>query len=271
MKYHILQKLLFIISFMANKIDLTLIIPCYNEVANIQKGVLDRVGNYVKNDPRFCEVIIVDDGSSDDSKSIIKQKYLTIFPKFKLLENNHQGKAFAIITGIQQAKSTQVMFSDIDLATPIDEVDKLVETYKKGKDIVIGSRNPVREGAPITRKILAYGLIFLRGFFLGLGKLKDTQCGFKLFNTQAANHIIDKLQVFRGGKTIQGASVSAGFDLEFLFVARKLGYKIAEVPVIWRHVETKNVNFIKDSIETLRDMFIMRYYHIKGKYNFHEK
>lgn len=256
---------------MANKIDLTLIIPCYNEVANIQKGVLDRVGNYVQNDDRFREVIVVDDGSTDESRSIIKQKYLTMFPKFRLLENNHQGKAFAIITGIKEAKGTQVMFSDIDLATPIDEVDKLIEAYKKDNQIVIGSRNPVREGAPLSRKILAYGLIFLRGFFLGLGRLKDTQCGFKLFQTDAAIRVIDKLQVFRGGRTVQGASVSAGFDLEFLFVARKLGYKIAEVPVIWRHVETKNVNFMKDSIETLRDMIIMRYYHIKGKYNFNEK
>ena len=271
MRFLIHRKLPFTTLFMANKIDITLIIPCYNEVANIQKGVLDRVGNYVQNDDRFKEVIIVDDGSTDESKTIIKQKYLTMYSKFRLVENNHQGKAYAIITGIKKAKGKEVMFSDIDLATPIDEVDKLIEAYKKGNEVVIGSRNPVREGAPISRKILAYGLIFLRAFFLGLGKLKDTQCGFKLFQTKAAQHIIEKLQVFRDGKTVQGASVSAGFDLEFLFVARKLGYKIAEVPVIWRHVETKNVNFIKDSLETLHDMIIMRYYHIKGKYNFHEK
>lgn len=250
------------------KNKVSLIIPCYNEVANIQKGVLDRVGNFVKHHPEFHEVLIVDDGSTDDSRSVVEQDYLPHFPFFRLIRNNHQGKAYAIITGIREASGDQVMFSDIDLATPIDESEKLIEAFNKGADVVIGSRNPVREGAPMKRRIMAYGLIFLRGFFLGLGKLKDTQCGFKLFDTKAARDIIDRMQVFRNGKTISGSSVSAGFDLEFLFVARKRGYSIAEVPVIWRHVETKNVNFIKDSLETLSDMIRIRYYHIKGKYQF---
>lgn len=263
------QKLLFTKLFMANDNSITLIIPCYNEVANLQKGVLDRVGNYVSDNPQFKEVIIVDDGSTDDSKKIIKKEYLPHFAKFSLIENNHQGKAFAIITGIRHAKSRLVMFSDIDLATPIDETEKLLSVLKEGADIVIGSRT-VRQGAPLKRKIMAHGLILLRGFFLGLGKLRDTQCGFKLFKANAANQIIEKMQVFREGKTIHGSSVSAGFDLEFLFVARKLGYEIKEVPVIWRHVETKNVNLVKDSLETLSDMILMRYYHIKGKYQFNE-
>lgn len=254
---------------MVNNKSITLIIPCYNEVANLQKGVLDRVGNYVTEDDRFKEVIIVDDGSTDESKKIIKKEYLPHFSKFSLIENNHQGKAYAIITGIRHAKGSLIMFSDIDLATPIDETQKLLTALNEGADIVIGSRT-VRQGAPLKRKILAHGLILLRGFFLGLGRLKDTQCGFKLFKTPAAKQIIEKMQVFREGKTIHGSSVSAGFDLEFLFVARKLGYNIKEVPVIWRHVETKNVNFIKDSLETLSDMIRMRYYHIKGKYQFNE-
>jgi len=250
------------------KTKITLIVPCFNEVKNLQKGVLDRVGNYVSNDPRFHEVLIVDDGSTDDSRAIIKQNYLPLFPKFRLIENDHQGKAYAIITGIREASGNQIMFSDIDLATPIDETEKLLSAYAKGATVVIGSRNPVREGAPVTRKILAYGLIFLRRFFLGLGRIQDTQCGFKLFDAAAAKHIIDRLQVFRNGKTIHGSSVSAGFDLEFLFVARKLRYTTTEVPVIWRHVETKNVNFFKDSVETLYDMMLIRYYHVNRQYDF---
>ncbi len=252
----------------AEKNTITLIIPCYNEVANLQKGVLDRVGNFIKHHPAFMEVLIVDDGSSDESKELIRRDYLPHFPMFRLIENQHQGKAYAIITGIREARGSQVMFSDIDLATPIDESTKLIDALNDGADVVIGSRNPVREGAPLKRRIMAYGLILLRGFFLGLGKLKDTQCGFKLFQTAAAQEIISKMQVFRNGITITGSSVSAGFDLEFLFVARKLGYRIDEVPVIWRHVETKNVNFIKDSVETLSDMIRIRYYHLKGRYQF---
>lgn len=252
---------------MPSKLAITLIVPCYNEVANLQKGVLDCIGNYVEDDDRFIEVIVVDDGSTDDSREIIETKYLPRFKKFRLLKNNHQGKAFAIISGIRESRGKQTMFSDIDLATPIDETDKLIEPYLAGNDIVIGSRT-AREGAPLKRKIMAYGLIMLRDFFLGLGHLKDTQCGFKLFDTAAAKHTVDTMEVFKNGVTINGSSVSAGFDLEFLFVAKKLGYNIAEVPVIWRHVETKNVNFIKDSVETLKDLVKIRYYHMSGRYNF---
>jgi glycosyltransferase involved in cell wall biosynthesis len=249
---------------MPNKLAITLIIPCYNEVANMQKGVLDKIGNFVQ-DSRFTEVLIVDDGSTDESRDIIRT-YLKRYPKFRLIENHHQGKAFAIITGIKEAKGTVVMFSDIDLATPIEEADKLIAEYENGYDIVIGSRSADRAGAPLTRKIMAYGLIMLRGLFLGLGRLKDTQCGFKLFNADRAKDIVERLIVFKGGKDINGSSVSAGFDLEFLYVARKVGCKIAEVPVIWRHVETKNVNFIRDSFETLYDMARIKSYGIKGEY-----
>lgn len=255
---------------MPDNLNITLIIPCYNEVANLQKGVLDKIGNYVEKKDNFHEVLIVDDGSTDDSREIVRS-YLKRFPKFKLVENNHQGKAFAIITGIHKAEGKQVMFSDIDLATPIEESKKLIEKYEEGNQIVIGSRGANRAGAPLTRKIMAVGMITLRGLFLGLGKLRDTQCGFKLFETSAARKTIDKLQVFKNGRTIQGSSVSAGFDLEFLFTAKKLGFSIAEVPVTWRHVETKNVHFINDSIETLSDMMKIRYYYLNGKYAFNEK
>lgn len=255
---------------MQNNLKITLIIPCYNEVVNLQKGVLDKIGNYVEKDDRFFEVLIVDDGSTDDSREIVR-KYMQRFPKYKLVENNHQGKAFAIITGIQKAEGDQVMFSDIDLATPIEEAEKLIAEYEKGNQIVIGSRGAARAGAPLTRKIMALGMITLRGMFLGLGKLRDTQCGFKLFETKAAQKIVNSLKVFKNGKTIQGSSVSAGFDLEFLFVAKKLKYSIAEVPVTWRHVETKNVHFINDSLETLSDMLKIRSFHLQGKYTFDEK
>ena len=250
--------------------NITLIIPCYNEVANLQKGFLDKIGNYVEKDDQFSEVLIVDDGSSDDSREIVR-KYFKRFPKFKLIENNHQGKAFAIITGIKEASGDQVMFSDIDLATPIEESQKLISAYEQGNQIVIGSRGAARAGAPLTRKIMALGMITLRGIFLGLGTLRDTQCGFKLFETKAARATINRLRVFKNGKTIQGSSVSAGFDLEFLFVAKKMKFSIAEVPVTWRHVETKNVHFINDSLETLSDMLKIRSFHIQGKYNFNEK
>jgi len=245
---------------------ISLIIPCYNEEVNIQKGVLDKIGNYTQNDQRFSEVLIVDDGSSDSSKAVIKNKYLKTYPKFHLVQNSHQGKAFAVLTGINQAKGDYVIFTDIDLATPIDEVEKLIVKIKEGGQIVIGSRNNSRTGAPLMRKIMAKGFIFIRNIIIGLKGIKDTQCGFKLFEKQAALKIIDKLQVFHDKRIAIDSSVSAGFDIEFLFLGQKLGYKIIEVPVIWRHVETKNVNFIRDTIETLVDIFKIKLLDSQGKY-----
>lgn len=239
---------------MSNNNSITLVVPCYNEEANLQKGVLDKIGNFAEHDRRFKEVLIVDDGSTDTSRDIITNTYLKRYPSFKLIENEHQGKAYAVITGIRNATADVVMFSDIDLATPIEESDKLIAEYHKGNPIVIGSRNPTREGAPLSRKAMAYGFIILRGIILGLSGIKDTQCGFKLFDREAANDTLDNMKVFKTGKKISGSSVSAGFDLEFLYVANKLGYSIKEVPVSWRHVETKNVTPVKDTLETLKDM-----------------
>lgn len=245
---------------------ISLIIPCYNEEANIQKGVLDKIGNYTEKDDRFCEVLIVDDGSSDSSKTVIKNKYLKTYSKFRLIQNSHQGKAFAVLTGIKQAKYDYVIFSDIDLATPIDEIEKLIDKVKEGAQIVIGSRNNSRAGAPLMRKIMAKGFILIRNIIIGLKGIKDTQCGFKLFERQSALKIIEKLQVFHDKRITTVSSVSAGFDIEFLFLGQKLGMKIIEVPVVWRHVETKNVNFIRDSLETLIDIFKIKLLDLQGKY-----
>lgn len=246
--------------------NISLIIPCYNEETNIQKGVLDKIGNYTKEDDRFPEVLIVDDGSSDASKEIIKKRYLTLFSKFRLIENTHNGKAYAVITGIQQAKSAYIIFSDMDLATPIEEVEKLIEYAQNGYEIVIGSRNRNREGAPLTRKVLALGFITIRNLMIGLKGIRDTQCGFKMFKTEPARQIIERLRVFNKNHVIKTPSVTAGFDLEFLFLAAKLNLGIKEVPVTWRHVETKRVNFLKDSLETIGDICRIKMYDLTNQY-----
>lgn len=246
---------------------ITLIIPCYNEEVNIQKGVLDKIGNFTQHDERFTEVVIVDDGSTDSTKERIKKEYLPEFAKFRLVENNHQGKAQALITGMREAKGEYVMFSDIDLATPLEECEKLIGAFREGYDIAIGSRNTHREGAPFLRKLMAVGFIQVRNFIIGLKNIKDTQCGFKAFRRSSAIAIIDKLKVFKKQKSIKGSSVKAGFDLEFLFLANKLGYKIKELPVSWKHVETKNVNFITDSLETIHDILTIKYYDLTNKYS----
>lgn len=246
--------------------NVSLIIPCYNEEANIQKGVLDKIGNYVAGNKYIKEVIISDDGSTDTSREIIKSRYLTRYKFFRLLENQHGGKAYAVISGVHQAKEPIVIFMDIDLATPVEEVEKLIDEAKRGNDIVIGSRKGTRAGAPLPRKIMAVGFIVVRNLILGLRGIRDTQCGFKLFDRKVALDVISRLRVFHNPHHIMGSSVSAGFDLEFLFVAHKRGYRIKEIPVTWRHVETKNVHFIKDTFETLRDIAKIKYYDLRGRY-----
>lgn len=244
----------------------TLVIPCYNEEVNIQKGVLDRVGNFTKDNEYVKEVIIVDDGSSDSTKNIIKEKYLTLFSKFRLIENPHQGKALAVMKGIEEAKHPYVMFSDMDLATPLEESSKIFKGLEDGNDVVIGSRAQKRQGAPFTRRIQSMGFTFVRNTIIGLHGIEDTQCGFKGFKKDVAQQIIAKQRVFAKNHHVSGSSVSAAFDLEFLFLARKLGYTILEVPVVWRHAESKNVSLIKDSIETLKDVFEIRLNDLQGKY-----
>ena len=250
----------------APQIHLSLVVPCYNEETNLQKGVLDKIGNYTKSDNRFHEVIIVDDGSTDASRKIISLRYLPKFPKFRLIENEHQGKALAVITGIEEAKSPFVMFTDIDLATPLEESEKMIEAFEEGHVLVIGSRAMQRQGAPWSRQLQSKGFVFMRNMLIGLSGIQDTQCGFKGFRTDVARDIIKKMRVFTHQIHVQGASVSAAFDLEFLFIARKSGYPIYEIPVKWRHAETKNVSLVKDSIETIRYLLKMRIYELQGKY-----
>ncbi len=245
---------------------ISLIIPCYNEELNIQKGVLDKIGNYVHHVPSIKEVIISDDGSTDNTKKLIKKEYLSEYPLFRLLENEHKGKAQTLISAIMSAKSDYVLFTDIDLATPIEEIEKMIVEIERNTDIIIGSRSGSRAGAPLTRKIMAVGFIFIRNFIIGLKNIKDTQCGFKAFRTESAKKIIHSLVVFKDTQGVEGSSVSAGFDLEFLFLATKMKYSIKEIPVVWKHVETKNVNFITDSIETIQDILRIKYYDITGTY-----
>ena len=247
--------------------NISLIVPCYNEESNFQKGVLDKIGNYIKDDSRFAEVLIVDDGSTDKSREVIQTKYLNQFSKFRLVAAPHQGKAMTVITGIKEAVGTFVFFTDADLATPIEEVEKLIAEQERTRaEIVIGSRGSTRPDAPLARKIMALGMITIRSLIVGLHGIKDTQCGFKLFQREAALKVIEKLVVFKRKSVGSQASVSAIFDLEFLFIAKKLGYDVREISVFWRHVETRRVSFVKDVIESLIDMARLKWYEMKGRY-----
>lgn len=251
---------------MKKDFTVSLVIPCYNESINLNKNYLFDVFKYIQDRKEFIEVLIIDDDSTDDSRSIIKSKYLNKFTKLQLIENEHGGKAFGVMTGIQKAKGEFVMFSDMDFATPITEADKLFKSVHQGFDVVIGSRAQSRKGAPLTRKIQAKGFYILRSFIIGLSGISDTQCGFKIFNKKAAISVINNMKVFTLNRKISGPAVTAGFDLELLFLLKKFHYKIDEVSVLWHHAETKRVSFFKDSIEGVLDIFKIKFFDIVGKY-----
>ena len=256
---------------MPTDLKISLIVPCYNEEANIHAGTLEKIGTFTQNDDRFGEVLLVDDGSSDKSKQLIKEVYLPKFPKIRLIENNHSGKAFAIITGIRNSTFGYVMFTDFDLATPLEESEKLISGINEGYNVVIGSRSTNREGAPFTRKVTALGFIILRNLIIGLNGITDTQCGFKIFEKNVALEVIDKLRVFKEEHVISTPSVSAGFDIEFLYIAKQLGCKIKEVPVIWHHVTTERVSFLRDALETIQDIIKIRLNSLSNGYDFAKK
>lgn len=248
-----------------NKIYLSVVIPSFNEMVNLRKGVLDRVERFLKSRKFEYEVIIVDDGSTDGSIEFV-EKFLKDNPPFKLIKNPHLGKAGAVTTGMLAAEGQYVLFTDMDQATPIEELDNLLPLAGKF-DVVIGSRNSQRKGAPWTRLLMAKGMIFLRTAIVGLNGISDTQCGFKLFTQEAAHTLFSRIEKFHHGfHKVSGSSVSAGFDVEFLYLARKLGYKIKEVPVEWLYVETRRVSPIKDSVEGLIDLFRIKANSISGKY-----
>jgi len=245
-------------------IYLSVIIPCYNEERNIRLGALENVSHFLNKKKYPWEVILVNDGSKDDSVKLIGE-FIKDHSSFKLLNIIHQGKAAAVISGVFESKGKIILFSDLDQATPIAEIDKLLPNFSKGFDIVIGSRSGHRRGAPFFRLAMARGFMVLRNMILNLG-IRDTQCGFKAFRKETAGNIFSRLKVFSLSRQAQGPTVTAGFDVELLYLAKLLGYRVKEVSVEWNYQETRHVNPIKDSIEGVMDLLRIRLNSLKGIY-----
>lgn len=247
------------------EIHLSVVIPAYNEAINIRKGALDQVSLFLEKQPFTWEVILVNDGSQDESLALLLD-FAKNNKGFSVIDNPHQGKAASVITGVLASAGNIVLFSDLDQATPIKELDKLLPWFGKGFDVVIGSRSGRREGAPVMRLIMARGFMTLRTVFLGLKGITDTQCGFKAFKKDVARDIFGKLKLYGTRHTVSGSMVTAGFDIEMLYLAKKLGYKIKEVPVEWHYVETRRVNPLTDSWQGFTDILKIRLNEMKGIY-----
>ncbi|MCL4359735.1 glycosyltransferase [Patescibacteria group bacterium] len=244
---------------------LSVVIPAYNEETNIRLGALDRVLRYLDRRDYSWEVILVDDGSTDDTGQLL-DAFAASDSRFRVIHNAHGGKAATVITGMLAARGGTALFSDLDQATPISEVGALLPWFLKGYDVVIGSRSTKREGAPFLRRVMARGFMVLRALILGLRGITDTQCGFKAFRRHVAQDIFRRLRLYKKHDTAQGSMVTAGFDIEVLYVAKLLGYSIKEVPVEWHYVDTRRVSPVRDSLQGLAAIVKIRLNAMRGRY-----
>lgn len=227
----------------------SLIIPAYNEATRIVEPLINAIAYMEKNYDDF-EIIVVDDGSSDDTIEVVQKidACIKIVPLGK-----NQGKGAAVRNGMLSATGDMRIFTDADFSTPIEEVEKAVKYLSEGTDVFIGSRaldhSMVKKHQPIYREFM--GKVFNKIVqVLILWGLKDTQCGFKGFSANVAEDIFSRT-LFDG----------FCFDVEVLYIARKLNYKISEVPTIWYNDDRSTVSAISDSVNMFLDIVKIKHTH----------
>jgi dolichyl-phosphate beta-glucosyltransferase len=235
----------------------SVVIPAYNESARIG-ATLEKVLKYLKEQDWTAEVIVVNDGSKDDTAEIVR-RYASMDRRLRLLENpGNRGKGYSVRTGMLRAVGDLLLFSDADLSSPIEEASKLFEAIGKGADIAIGSRwlRSELQTQPQSRprQLLGRAFNLVPRLVLGLN-YKDTQCGFKAFTRGAAQLVFPK-------QRIEGW----GFDPELLFLAKNNGLKVAEVPVTWAHSQGTRIRPLRDGTAMVTEMFKIRGYALTGKY-----
>jgi dolichyl-phosphate beta-glucosyltransferase len=236
--------------------ELSVIIPAYNEELRLP-ATLSRIAAYARSFPSEIEVIVVDDGSRDNTVAVA-EKFRDEIPSLRVVSNNkNRGKGYSVRHGMQVARGDIVLFTDADLSAPIEEVEKLLPAMKTN-DVAIGSRamdrsqitvheSPFREFAGIIfNKIVR---LILRLPFV------DTQCGFKAFRRVPCKIIFEQQTIER-----------FGFDPELLYLARHHGLHSVEISVRWGHSPATKVNMMRDSIQMFIDVFIIRWNSLTGKY-----
>lgn len=245
---------------------LTIVVPTYNEKERIPT-TLDKIREFIAAQDYEIELLVVDDGSNDGTADIAES--LQGNGPAAVIRNDHRGKAFTVRTGMLAAHGRYVLFSDADLSTPIDEVSRVLPKLEDGYDVVIGSREAPgakRFDEPITRHIM--GRVFTRLVQLVTGqRFGDTQCGFKAFRHDAAQEIFGRVQLYGANSPVIKRSKVTGFDVELLFLARKFGFRIAEVPVRWFYSRGSKVDPMRDSFQNLLDVLKVRMYDWQGRYD----
>ena len=238
--------------------QLSIVIPAYNESARIE-ATLERVMSCVEAQGWDAEVLVVDDGSKDDTAEIIHH-WMARYPRLHLIQNpGNRGKGYSVRNGLLQAAGDIVMFTDADLSAPMEEAGLLIAAIENGADVAIGSRwmDRTRQTIhqPLYRQFFGRCFNAITRLVMGL-PFKDTQCGFKAFRRESAQVIFRLQRIERWG-----------FDPEILFISRKLKYKITEVPVTWGHDERSRMSYLKDGMKMLEEMAVIRGNSIAGRYD----
>lgn len=237
---------------------ISIVIPAYNEAERLGP-TLDRVLAFAHESGWNAEIIVVDDGSRDDTAEIVRS-YAQKSALVRLVDNFvNRGKGYSVRNGVLHARGEFILFTDADMSSPIEEAPKLLQPLLDEADIAIGSRWAKSElqtkRQSLVRQFLGRVFNLLLRLILRLD-FKDTQCGFKAFRREAAKAVFP-LQRIEGW----------GFDPEVLFLARKQGFRTVEVPVRWGHDTRTRINPILDGAQMVSDMLLIRWNSITGKYS----
>lgn len=251
-------RLFFRVRFRLQDLAYSVVIPAYNEGTRLG-ATLEKVLSYIAQHACDAEVIVVNDGSRDNTADLVRS-FAEKNPGLRLVENpGNRGKGYSVRNGMLTARGRVILFTDADLSSPIEEVPKLLKALADGADIAIGSRwlrsELQTQRQPLHRQL--FGRIFnlLLRITLGL-RFRDTQCGFKVFRRRAAQTIFPLQRIERWG-----------FDPEILFLARKFGFTVQEVPVAWGHSGETRINPLLDGARMFQEMLRVRWYDLTGKYD----
>ncbi len=235
----------------------SIVIPAYNEAHRLRTS-LEHVLDYVGAQRWRAEILVVNDGSSDDTAEVVRE-FSRRNAIVRLIENpGNRGKGYSVRNGMLNAAGDILLFSDADFSSPIEEAPKLFAAIEAGANVAIGSRwlQPELQTHRQPWKRQVFGRIFnlLLRVILGL-HFKDTQCGFKAFDRRSARSLFPAQKIERWG-----------FDPELLFLATRLGLTVKEVPVQWAHDHASRIHPLRDGLRMFMDMLSVRWTYLRGGY-----
>lgn len=249
-------------------LDYSIVISAYNEETRITKTLTQTLSFMNGFAPSF-EIIVVDDGSKDRTANAVED-YAKDHPEIKLIRNVHKGKAGGIRTGMLASSGKMVLMMDADMATPLEELKRLAIWINNNDfDIAIASREGIgaaRQNEPFYRHLMGRVFNTLVRTTLGL-KFQDTQCGFKLFKGDVAKKIFSNLIIYGENLPEITKPFFGAFDVEVLYCAQQMGYKIKDVPVKWNYVPTSRLNALSNSTKMARDVLRIKILGVKGAYH----